>query len=67
MVDRTAFKGWKSLFHIDALRAFDPDLTLTHTHPLAKLLGAVLVVAILYSLQISRSNRYPPPCGVCPH
>ncbi|PSR23894.1 MAG: hypothetical protein C7B45_01010 [Sulfobacillus acidophilus] len=39
-----AFKRLKSLLHIDALRAFAPDLA--QTYLLAKLLGAVLVDAI---------------------
>ena len=39
-----AFKRLKSLMHIDALRAFDPDLA--QTYLLAKLLAAVLVDAI---------------------
>jgi hypothetical protein len=39
-----AFKRLKSLRHLDALRAFDPDLA--QTYLLAKLLGAVLVDAI---------------------
>lgn len=39
-----AFKRLKSLIHIDALRAFDPDLA--QTYLLAKLLAAVLVDAI---------------------
>ena len=71
-----AFKRLKGLLHIDELRAFDPDLA--QTYLLAKLLGAVLVDAIRtqgpdfsppfgYSrLRISRSKRYPPPCGVFP-
>ncbi len=36
-----AFKRLKSLLHIDALRAFDPELA--QTYLLAKLLGAVIV------------------------
>ena len=38
-----AFKRLKSLLHLDALRAFDPDLA--QTYLLAKLLGAVMVDA----------------------
>ena len=39
-----AFKRLKSLLHLDALRAFDPQLA--QTYLLAKLLGAVLVDAL---------------------
>ena len=39
-----AFKRLKSLLHLDALRAFDPQLA--QTYLLAKLLGALLVDAL---------------------